>query len=92
MNETLSLVIATAILSAGGLGLYMYKSSDEEQNGGDNYNESSFFDSNLFSSRDDDTNDNFIENEIEIFEPKVVRSRGGKTKRNKKSVGTKRRY
>ena len=29
MNDTMSLVLATAILAVGGLGLYMYKSSDE---------------------------------------------------------------
>ena len=29
MNETMSLVLATTILAIGGLGLYMYKTSDE---------------------------------------------------------------
>jgi hypothetical protein len=29
MNDTMSLVLATAILAVGGLGLYMYKSSDD---------------------------------------------------------------
>ena len=29
MNDTMSLVLATAILAVGGLGLYMYKSADE---------------------------------------------------------------
>ena len=28
MNETMSVVLATAILAIGGLGLYMYKQSD----------------------------------------------------------------
>ena len=30
MNETMSLVLATAILAIGGLGLYMYKQTDDE--------------------------------------------------------------
>ena len=30
MNETMSLLIATAILATGGVGLYMYKSSENE--------------------------------------------------------------
>jgi hypothetical protein len=37
MNDTLSLLLATTILAAGGLGLYMYKSPDNNQKGGDDY-------------------------------------------------------
>jgi hypothetical protein len=92
MNDTMSLVVATAILTAGGLGLYLYKSSDENQYDGNDYDEDGLFSSNFFSSDDDKDNEVIEEDESEVYEPKVVRSRGGKTKRNKKSAGTKRRY
>ena len=51
MKDTITLLIATAILAAGGLGLYMYKSSDEGQEGGDRgdgYDEDSLFGTNSF--------------------------------------------
>jgi hypothetical protein len=81
MNETFSLILATSVLALGGLGLVFYKNSDDEDNKkGDNYDEDEIFGS----------NDDYIEEE-EIYEvkPKV---RSGKTKRNKKAGGTKRRY
>lgn len=87
MNDTLALLLATVILTTGGLGFYMYKYSDDDQkdrNDEIEYNEDNFFNFN-------DT-DEIIEDESEVYEPKVVRSRGGKTKRNKRSSGTKRRY
>ena len=34
MNDTMSLLLATTILAAGGLGLYMYKSTDGNKKGG----------------------------------------------------------
>jgi hypothetical protein len=89
MKDTMSLLLAAAILAAGGLGLYMIKSPDDEQKGGEvEYNEDSLFGSGSFwgSNKSDDD----VEEE-DYYEPKV-RSRGGKTKRNKKSTGTKRRY
>ena len=97
MNDTMSLVLATTILALGGLGLYMYKSSDDgdsgddKQSGGDDYNEDSFFGSKggFWGSADDEE---VLDKEPEIIESKV-RSRGGaKTKRNRKNVGSKRRY
>ena len=87
MNDTMALLLATVILTAGGLGFYVYKSSDDYQNGGDNeieYDEDNFFNLN--------DKEEIIEDESEVYEPKVVRTRGGKTKRNKKTGGTKRRY
>ena len=89
MNDTMSLLLATVILTAGGLGFYVYKSSNDEQNGGNDeveYNEDDFFNFN--------DSDEIIEDESEVYEPKVVRTRGekSKTKRNKKTGGTKRRY
>jgi hypothetical protein len=82
MNETMSLLLATTVLALGGLGLYMYKNSDDLV-GGDNYNEDEIF------GKDDDISLN--EDEIE-HEPKPKTRGGGKTKRNKKGLGTKRRY
>lgn len=92
MNDTMSLLVATAILTIGGVGLYMYKSSDETQNDESDNNEDSFFNSKNFFSSEDDDSDVVEEDVSEVYEPKVVRTRGGKTKRNKKSAGTKRRY
>ena len=92
MKDTMSLLLAAAILTAGGFGLYMIKSPDDEQKGGEEeYNEDSLFGSGSFwgsNKSDDDIEKDFEE---DYYEPKV-RSRGGKTKRNKKSTGTKRRY
>ena len=31
MNETMSLLLATAILAAGGIGLFMFKSPDDKE-------------------------------------------------------------
>ena len=93
MQDTVSLLMATAILAAGGLGLYMYKTTDEIQGGGDGYNEDSLFGtSSLWNLNNEDTENEENENEEnEYYEPKV-RARGGKTKRSKRNVGTKRRY
>ena len=84
MNDTMSLFLATAILAIGGLGLYMYKSTD----GLDivDYNEDNLFEDDInddFSSDDDDDYSEDFNN----YEPKV-KSRG-KTKRTKTSGGTK---
>jgi hypothetical protein len=83
MNETMSLVLATTILAIGGLGLYMYKQSDDFKDdinddfssGSDSYSESD-----LGSELDDDI---YMDN----YEPKIVNR--GKTKRSKPSNGTK---
>jgi hypothetical protein len=87
MRETISLLVATAILAAGGLGLYMYKSNDEPQDGGEGYDEDTLFGSGGFWNKENDLEDE----EEEYYEPKV-RARGGKTKRSRRGVGTKRRY
>jgi len=93
MQDTVSLLMATAILAAGGLGLYMYKSTDEKQGGGDGYNEDSLFGTtSLWGLNNEESENEENENEEnEYYEPKV-RVRGGKTKRSKRNVGTKRRY
>ena len=96
MNDTATLLLATTILSIGGLGLYMYK-SEEDQKGGNEYNEDSLFNSGSFWGSSNDSEEP-VEEQVEdeedlsFYEPKV-KARGGKTKRNnRKSTGTKRRY
>jgi len=94
MNETMSLVLATAILAMGGLGLYMYKNSDEssfedyDENNENNENDD-------ISVTEDDLSQDDIDDEIEEYyddydEPKPkARS---KTKRSKKSGGTRKKH
>ena len=96
MNNSMSILLATTILSLGGLGLYMYKSSDDTQKGGeDEYNEDSIFGGNFWSSSDDENKDENKDEETidEYFEDYKPRRKNTKTQRNKKSSGTsKRRY
>lgn len=91
MNETMSLLLATTVLAISGLGLYMYKSEDGDQIGGDDYAEEDEFNSDNEIVEDHDDYDN--DDDIDYYAPKV-RSRAGKskTKRNKKGGGTKRKY
>lgn len=92
MNDTMSLLLATAILAAGGLGLYMYKSTDDLEKGGEEYNEDDLFGlGNFWGSKESEESEDYDLEEPEIYEPKV-KSRGSKTKRTRKTSGTKRRY
>ena len=79
MNETMSLLLATAILAAGGIGLFMYKSNDD------------LFSSNeeeLMEEIDFDDLD-----ELDDYEDYKPKSRKNKTKRNTKQTGgSRRRY
>lgn len=87
MNDTMSLLLASAILATGGLCLFMYKSSDDKSTDND-YNEDI-----LFSANEDHDNDyNEYDDDFVQYEPKQVRSRSNKTKRNKRTGGSKRRY
>ena len=100
MNETLSLLLATAVLTVGGFGLMFYKTMDEE---GESYDEDKIFNKgkdkkensdkteNNDKPENSDKPENIDNEELESFEPKV-RSRGSKSKRNRKTTGTKRRY
>jgi hypothetical protein len=81
MKETMSLVLATAILALGGLGLYMYKQSDDFK---EDFKED-FKDD--FSSDSDSDSDSQLEEDFVDYEPKIVQR--AKTKRNKTSNGTK---
>ena len=63
MNDTMSLVLATTILATGGLCLYMYKSSNEDDPTGDenyyaedNNEDNSFSFANFFNTDDEDKN------------------------------------
>jgi hypothetical protein len=78
----MSLLFATAILAAGGLGLYMYK--------GIEYDEKGYDEDILFNTKDED--DEELKELEEIYEEPKARSRGNKTKRSRKTGGTKRRY
>jgi hypothetical protein len=94
MNDSMSILLATTILALGGLGLYMYKSSVDEQKGGneENYNEESIFGGNLWGSKpelEEDLEEGLEEDlEEEDFKP---RKRNTKTQRNRKSTGSSRR-
>ena len=96
MNETMSLVLATAILAIGGVGFYMYKQSDDSTDIDEDYNydldddvdTDSDIDS-ISGSEDEsvDENDVFVD-----YEPKISKQKP-KTKRNKPVGGTrKKRY
>ena len=81
MNETMSLLLATAILAAGGIGLFMLKSDDNNDDNNDNdYKEDIILDE-LEDLEDEDDYD---------YKPKARSS--NKTKRNRKSGGSRRRY
>ncbi len=95
MNDPMSILLATTILALGGLGLYMYKTADDkDQKGGDyeEYNEDSIFRGNFWGSKQDDLEEDLQidleEDEEEDFKP---RKRGGKTQRNRKTTGSSRR-
>lgn len=95
MNESMSILLATTILALGGLGIYMYKNSDnEEQKGGndEDYNEDSIFGGNFWGSKQDDLEEDLEEGlEEGLEEDFKPRRRGGKTQRNRKSTGSSRR-
>ena len=103
MNDSMSILLATTILALGGLGLYMFKSSDDnEKKGGTNedydedglFGKSSIFDWGKNDDEDDEENiDN--ENEDENYEEEHYkpRKRARKTLKNKKTnASSKRRY
>ena len=96
MNDSMSMLLATTILALGGLGLYMFKTSDDNQSGGDDdYSEESLFGTggsgslfNWGSSGDDDDDAKLEEFDDEDYKP---RKRGPKTLKNRKSTGSSRR-
>jgi hypothetical protein len=92
MNDSMSILLATTILALGGLGLYMFKSSDESPSSVDNqYNEDSLFGSgSLFNwgSSEDNESEDKIEESDDDYKP---RKRGPKTVKNRKTTGSSRR-
>jgi len=92
MNDTMSLLLATGILAVGGLGLFMYKNSSEEETflEEDKKNDESWFDLRSFFGNSDEVSEE-DDDELEVYETKT-KSRGSKTKSVRKTGGTKRRY
>ena len=96
MNDSMSILLATTILALGGLGLYMYKSSDDSKDGDskeEKYNEENIFGSgSLFNwgGLSDDKSDDELE---EIYDEDDIKPRrkNAKTQRNRKSTGSSRR-
>jgi len=99
MNDSMSVLLATTILALGGLGLYMFKSSDDNQSGGnEEYNEDGLFGSSgatfgsgsLFNwgSNEDNEEDKLDEAYEDNYRP---RKKGSKTFKNRKSTGNSRR-
>jgi hypothetical protein len=95
MNDSMSILLATTILALGGLGLYMFKSSDDNQSGGDDdYNEESIFGSgSLFNWGSSDNNIEYDEDKLDEIDDADYkpRKRGAKTLKNRKSTGNSRR-
>jgi hypothetical protein len=94
MNETMSLLLATTVLALGGLGLYMFKSSDENQKGGDEeYNEEGLFGSNtLFNWGTESENKEVQDDEHEFEDEEEIKPRRrAKTHKNRKTTGSSRR-
>ena len=94
MNDTMSLILATSILAIGGLGLYMYKNNTEDEKDVSD-NDEGFFGSGFFGNSEQDeelVEDPELEDDEDYDEYKPKSKKGGKTKRNKKVGGTKRRY
>ena len=98
MNDsTTSILLATTILSLGGLGLFMLKSSNDTEN--EEYNEEKTFGedhtlslSSLFNwgstNENSDEEDNLEEIDNNNYKP---RKKATKTLKNKKSTGSSRR-
>jgi hypothetical protein len=82
MNETMSLLLATAILAAGGIGLFMFKSPDDKEDYDDTED--------IILDELDDLDD--LDDYEEDYKPRHKSANRNKTKRNRKSGGSRRRY
>ncbi len=98
MNDSMSILLATTILALGGLGLYMFKSSDENdtKDNQDNYDEGSLFGGNFWGSKheDEDEEESDYEDEDESDYEEEIKPRkrnSTRTQKNRKSTGTSRR-
>ena len=97
MNETMSLLTATSILVLGGLGLYIFKSSDDEnQKGGEEYNEGNLFNSSFWGLDSNDNEKSELDDTLRDFDNNEDNNRRSKTsnqtKRQRRTGGTKRKY
>jgi len=96
MNDISSLLMATSILAIGGLGLYMYKNADDNDDDDISYNEDTFFanDNEDDNEEEDEVQPDYLEHDYEELEEEIYQPKSktkGKTKRNRKTTGTKRR-
>lgn len=98
MNDSMSILLATTILALGGLGLYIYKSTDDKsyddtQKGDEeDYNEENIFGGNFWNLSDDKgNNDEDIDENLQDEEDYKPRKKNTKTQRNRKTSGTSRR-
>jgi hypothetical protein len=83
MNETMSLLLATAILAAGGIGLFMLKSNDD----------GTYDDEELELDEIEDLDDLYLDEDLDDYDYKPKTRGNNKTKRNRKSGGSrKQRY
>jgi hypothetical protein len=83
MNETMSLLLATAILAAGGIGLFMLKSNDD----------GTYDDEELELDEIEDLDDLDLDEDLDDYDYKPKSKSNNKTKRNRKSGGSrKQRY
>ena len=83
MNETMSLLLATAILAAGGIGLFMLKSNDD----------GTYDDEELELDEIEDLDDLDLDEDLDDYDYKPKTRGNNKTKRNRKSGGSrKQRY
>ncbi len=85
MNETMSLLLATAILAAGGIGLFMLKSNDDGT-----YDDEELELDEIEDLDDIDLDEEYLDDDYD-YKPKSKSN--NKTKRNRKSGGSrKQRY
>lgn len=82
MNETMSLLLATAILAAGGIGLFMFKSPDDKEE----------YDNKEDIIIDDLEDLDDLDDYEEDYKPRHKGANRNKTKRHRKSGGSRRRY
>ena len=88
MNDIKSLLIATTVLAIGGLGLYMYKSEENELDYNDDLSESG---SETASESESVTDSELEELDYNDYKPKKIKKEG--TKKNiKKNGGTRKKY
>jgi len=106
MNDSMSILLATTILALGGLGLYMFRMTQDDEDSENKHNknkdadnkedkndEETIFDTSTFFSwgASDDKDENQDTVETEESEIKPRKKTNTKTQRNRKSVGTSRR-